>query len=104
MESVRHVQYASVHEENCHVIWWETWHGGIHWLTLPIEWYNEGGHPIDAIRQYAPGFEVSAYTHFENMERMYSLPRKGICEGRYEHSSADGTGLLQGQADRVEED
>ena len=74
------LRYGEATRDGVNVIYWETFNGTKHFITLDENWYEKHTHPIDAMRQYAPTFSVSAYTHIEYLERMYTIPRRGSCE------------------------
>lgn len=85
MKSVKIVRYGEASKDKVNVIWWENFDKSRHWISLPLEWYTKGGHPVDALRKFVPDFIVSAHTEFEHLERMYRVPTSGQCEGRFEN-------------------
>lgn len=81
MNTVALVRFGEAQKDKLNVIYWETFDGAKHFITLDLEWYNKTKkHPIDAIRKYVSHVSISAYTNIEWLERMYHIPERGVCE------------------------
>jgi hypothetical protein len=80
-QSVKAVRYAEATYDGVQVVYFQTFAGTRHYITLPLDWYENGRLPADAMRLFCPNFPVSMYTEFVYMDRMYNIPKGQVkCE------------------------
>lgn len=83
LSSVKLIRWAEATDDGVNVVYWETFAGTKHYITLSLDWYADNRLATDAMRLYCPGFPISQYTDAQREDRMYTIPGPKVkCENR----------------------